>query len=263
LILLQQVSFDSYAGGYDAHFTHSLIGKGQRAIVHKYLSSLADQTRSVLEVNCGTGEDAVFLSALFEKIMCTDASEEMIKISRDKLGEIKNVECKTISMQRLKDQITGGYHLIFSNFGGINCLSEAEVKVFSETCAFLGAKDSEIVMVIMGKKCLWERFYFNYKKDKQNAVRRSGNAGVPTRIMDSVFQTYYYSPAHIAQLFSKHFKMIGLKPVGFFIPPSYLNAWAEKHPSLFSVLCKMEKVSAAAPFLSDYADHYLIHLKRK
>jgi len=260
---LQQASFDNYAREYDGHFTNSLIGKSQRAIVHKYLRKLSDKQLSVLEINCGTGEDALLLCELFKDVACTDVSEQMINVCNEKVKNINNCKALVCNIKDLEANISFKSDLVFSNFGGLNCLSENELRSFASACIKLTGLKSELLFVIMGRKCFWERMYFRFKGNKEKADRRVTRSGVETKINGAVFQTYYYSPKEIENIFAGAFEIVKHKPVGFFIPPSYLNPFFQKHKFIYSILCNLEKVAGAFGFLSDRADHYLIHLKRR
>ena len=259
---MQQTSFNNYAGVYDEHFTNSLIGKAQRKIVHNYISSVSNKKNNVLEINCGTGEDAVFLSRLNQNVICSDVSSEMVKICAEKIKLLSNCETLLCSIQEI-EKINGKFNFLFSNFGGLNCLSESELKSFSNTCLNLTSQNADLIFVIMGRKCLWENSYFFLKRNTKHIFRRKNRSGVNTEIKGSSFQTYYYSPKEIKSIFQHSFNLVKCSPVGFFIPPSYLNPFFVKHKKLFSSLCKLETAITSVNFLSDYADHYLIHLKRK
>ena len=79
-------SFDSAAAGYDQAFTHSVIGRLQRRYVREQLAKILDthQPKKILEVNCGTGEDALWLSAQNYEVTATDISEAMIGVAKSK-----------------------------------------------------------------------------------------------------------------------------------------------------------------------------------
>jgi len=254
-------SFNNYAKNYDDHFTFSLIGKAQREIVQNYLRSITDKERSILEINCGTGEDAVLLSREFKKVTCTDISEEMIKVCREKTKELKNCRSLVSSIQELDKNISEKYDIVFSDFGGINCLNKSDLKIFAVNTENLISNEGELIFVIMGRKCLWERMYFLWKSDRYKAYRRSDKQPILTNVGEAEFSTYYYSPEEIRNIFS-NFNIINKKAVGFFIPPSYLNPFFEKHRTFFSILRTLDKAVRGISYLSDYSDHYLIHLKR-
>ena len=80
-----QEAFNNYAEQYDEHFTNSLIGKAQRQRVYSYLSTLNYFTnKDILEVNCGTGEDAKIFSEHNAHVTATDISEKMIAFAKQK-----------------------------------------------------------------------------------------------------------------------------------------------------------------------------------
>jgi SAM-dependent methyltransferase len=85
--------FDSEALIYDQNFTYSKIGKAQREIVWTHLSNLIKyaKIKSVLEVNCGTGEDALFLNKKEISVLPTDVSEKMVELALAMNSESKLV----------------------------------------------------------------------------------------------------------------------------------------------------------------------------
>ena len=82
---MQPQSFDTYAQSYDDHFTNSLIGKAQRFQVYqKLLNQVSFLWKSVLEINCGTGEDALWLAKHATTVLATDISQGMIDVAKNK-----------------------------------------------------------------------------------------------------------------------------------------------------------------------------------
>ena len=70
--------FDSSAATYDSEFTNTPIGKLQRKRVYTYLLPLLKPHTKLLEINCGTGQDAINLAGRVTKIYATDISQSMI-----------------------------------------------------------------------------------------------------------------------------------------------------------------------------------------
>jgi ubiquinone/menaquinone biosynthesis C-methylase UbiE len=260
---LQAAYFDSYAAAYDSHFTGSLTGKAQRKLVHDFLKKIADEKKSVLEVNAGTGEDALHLSGGFAKWLCSDVSGSMISVCRNKL--LLNAKCSVLesSIQEIEKNVSEKYDIVLSNFGGLNCIDPEEMKAFAKSCSNLINPQGKLVFVIMGRKCLWEKFYFRLKKNPAASKRRMNKESVPVNIEGEVCNTWYYSPKEIKELFDGSFSVKTLKPVGFFIPPSYLNPFCQRHPFLFAILKRMESLVSRTSWLANYSDHFLIHLQKK
>lgn len=260
---MQPQSFDTYAQSYDDHFTNSLIGKAQRLQVYKKLLLLIGlNNKSVLEINCGTGEDAIWLSKHGATVLATDISEGMINVAKNKLTN-NSIDFKLLAAQDISSLVPNTYNFIFSNFGGLNCLNNDELQKFKTGCEQLQKPSNQLVFVIMGTKCKWEQFYFSFKKDKAKATRRQNKTGVDTVINNSHFKTYYYSPDYIKELFIKNYNCISVNPIGLFVPPSYLEPYVVKRKGIFAFLKLLDKLFGNFSFLSNYADHYLIVFEKK
>lgn len=261
--MLQQ-AFDQYAIAYDAHFTDSLIGRAQRERVYHFLRRWLPQPGSrILEVNCGTGEDAAYLSRKGFRVTASDLSAGMVRVASQKAAN-RAVHFICSPVQDLHRHVdANSFDLLFSNFGGFNCLSPQELQEFSGQAHGLLAEDACLVAVVMGRHCWWERFFFSWRKEPLKARRRLSAAGVDTQIEGRRFDTWYYSPAELSGLFGAHFEMCERKPVGLFVPPSYLESWIASRKGLFGVLCRLEQLFGNLDALSDRADHYFIVLKKK
>lgn len=257
---MQAASFDNYAQEYDGHFTFSPIGLLQRKAVYNYLLPLLSQQQSVLEINCGTGYDALELAKHTKSILAIDASAKMIEQCEAKKAGAANVSFKVKQIQDLQEEIKNA-DIIFSNFGGLNCLSLIELTEFAKKCNALNKK-TDLFFVIMGRKCIWERIYFKIKGDNTKARRRKSVKGVSTVINHSEFKTWYYSPKKIQELFNAGFKTQHISGIGLFVPPSYLNPFFANKKVVLKVFELLDKVFCKFKFTANYSDHYLIHLKK-
>ena len=79
------MAFDSIAARYDEVFTRTLIGRAQRDAVWQVLIDTFEAGSYILEPNCGTGEDALFLDQHDISVLARDASPEMIRTARHRL----------------------------------------------------------------------------------------------------------------------------------------------------------------------------------
>ena len=258
-----QKAFNKYAQQYDEHFTDSLIGKSQRKQVYNYLKTLDFfSDKKVLEINCGTGEDVLFYSHHKTQITATDISEQMLVMAKEK-NKHNNASFICSGIQDLKHKVyKSDFDIVFSNFGGLNCLNETDLKQFAKDSADLTSKHADLVFVIMGTNCIIEKIYFLLKGNKEKAYRRQHKLGVETNINNQVFTTYYYTPKQIKEIFITHYAVQNVKPIGLFIPPSYLEPFIKKHSLLFKLLTALDTVFSRFRALSNNADHYIIHLKK-
>lgn len=260
--MLQQ-AFDTYALSYDDHFTNSLIGTEQRRQVHRLLNRYVKLRRKkILELNCGTGEDALWLARQKARVCATDISETMIEVARRKNTAIP-VEFKVLRTQEIIQLQPASFDIIFSNFGGLNCLSTSELKTLKQHCLQLQPPKSKLLFVMMSSGCIWERFFFNRRKEPEKAARRQSKNGVEANIKGNCLLTYYYSPAELKDLFKKEYKCILLRPIGLFVPPSYLESFFAKRKKIFSLLAILDKLFTRFSIVANKADHYLIAFERK
>ena len=260
---MQPQIFDAYAQSYDDHFTNSFIGKAQRFQVYqKLLKQISIESKTALEINCGTGEDAIWLSKHGATVLATDISEGMINVAKNKSAN-NPIDFKLLAAQDISCLAPKTYDIIFSNFGGLNCLNKSALQKFKNGCEQLQEPSNQLAFVIMGTKCKWESLYFSFKKDKVKASRRQNINGTHTAINDQVFKTYYYSPNYFKKLFEENYNCISVNPIGLLVPPSYLEPYVVKRKGLFGFLKLLDKLIGNFSFLSNYADHYLIVFKKK
>ncbi len=256
--------FDIAAKNYDNVFTFSKIGISQRRRVFNYLNPIINTTKklSILELNCGTGEDAIKLADLGHLVIATDISKNMIDIAKSKRTS-KNLDFKIQDINTISNQtFQKEFDLIFSNFGGLNCLSKVELEAFIKTSQSLLNQNGKLVFIIMPKSCIWERLYFYLKGDLKSAKRRLTKEPVLANVDGVKVPTWYYNPKEIISLAKLQYKPERLKPIGISIPPSYLEtSFLSKKPFL-DILVRLEKVIDFS-FLAKYADHYLIELTKK
>lgn len=257
--------FDEYAAIYDDDFTYSNTGMLQRAQVWRAFNALNLPPQTVLEINCGTGEDAILLAQAGHTVTATDASDSMV-LQAQRKAESKQVAATFIpaAFSELRTKVTGAtYDLVFSNFGGLNCVGITELQQLSADLAALLKPGGQLFFVLMGNNCRWEQLYFLLKGDKQKAFRRKAAEGVPTTIGKAHFTTYFYSPAQFANLFAANFTVEKIGPVGLFVPPSYLDPFFKKHPLLLKTLNWLDKLVAKCSLAANQADHYVLVLKKK
>jgi ubiquinone/menaquinone biosynthesis C-methylase UbiE len=74
-------AFDGLAREYDAQFTATALGTLLRRITWRNFERVFAQRESLLDIGCGTGEDAIHLASLGHRVVATDASLPMIRMA--------------------------------------------------------------------------------------------------------------------------------------------------------------------------------------
>lgn len=272
-----EIPFDSVARDYDAAFTKTAVGRLLRERVWQILVDLGigglgyldannsnQQTpkslnQQALELNCGTGEDAVWLAQQGFWVLATDISPVMVALTENKArqnGAIGRIQTQVRSFAEVGN-LEGPFDLVFSNFGGINCASPEELRKLSLDLQKLVAPGGYFVAVVMSRFCWWETLYYLLKMKPREAFRRWSRESVQACLDENTtVPTWYYSPDEIRRHFPD-FQAKRVLPVGFWLPPSYLNPFFEKRPRLLGLLNFLEKNGAPA-WLAPAADHFLI-----
>ena len=258
--------FDAAANSYDESFTYTAIGKLQRYRVWKYLESvLPKNPLNILELNCGTGEDAIWFAKNGHNVLATDISENMIVTARSKANKLELSNRISFKQLDIKDignlSLSGKFDLIFSNFGGFNCLNEIELKQLSNNIHILLKPNGKFIAVVMPTYCIIESVYFLMKFKLKKAFRRNKVQSV--NIAGSLINTYYYNPKKFFNFFSNTFILNKIIAVGFFIPPSYLNSYFKRKAKTLKLLNKLESAFGNNSITASVSDHYLIDLNLK
>ncbi len=262
------VGFDNIAPIYDDGFVNTVTGKLQRKIVWNYLEKYLNEKKrlNILELNCGTGEDAIWLAKKGYKVMATDISESMIEVAMKK-ADITGSNNISFSILDISNPDTYPsdikFDLVFSNFGGLNCISpDSFQKVIPEIAGLLKPK-GHFIAVIMPKFCLWEWLYFTGKGMFSKANRRAGSKPLNVDIAGNNVDTWYYSPSEIVNISNTYFKKIKTLPVGLFMPPSYLDNYFSKHPKFLGLLNRLEGSFRSLEIAAKYSDHFILDMEVK
>ena len=263
--MLLDSSFNEIASEYDDHFTNSIIGKMQRGRVKKIVSKYLPKNKSlsILEINCGTGEDAIWLTHKGHHVLATDISDKMIDIAKTKAKNLQlNIQFDICSFSELKQKLHGQkFDLIFSNFAGLNCISEEEFKKLNTDFELLLKPNGKLIFILLGKYCWIERVYFALKKNVKNSKRRlspnEANLG-----NNSFQKVWCYSVKEVQKMFYS-FKLNKSYPIGIIIPPSYFEKTLIQFKSLIPLIKYSENCFAVFSFLTNYGDHACIILSHK
>jgi len=270
-----QTPFDNYAAYYDSHFTYSKIGRLQRNSVWNHLNTVPREKKttphriplSILEINCGTGEDALRFGKAGHVVIATDISNQMINIANQKISDANlnscvRLECCEFNNLSFKYK-AAEFDIIFSNFGGLNCIDEGTLKETLVKLNTLLKPGGRIIFVVMGTHCIWEVVYFIVKFQFKKAFRRISGRGTEATIKKSILKTYYYSPRKIKRLISSYLQHETQKPIGLFVPPSYLEPFFKNKDRLLKFLNQLESIFGQFSIFANLADHYLIQFYKK
>src|SRR6185369_17947126 len=130
---LRDCAFDEMAGTYDATFTDTQVGRALREIVWSRLEQTFLPPKRILELGCGTGEDALRLARSGVQVVATDPSAGMIQVARAKAAAgncAQRIEFRCLGMQEIRSFAPGEmFDGVLSNFGAVNCVPNLQALV--------------------------------------------------------------------------------------------------------------------------------------
>lgn len=261
--------FDPLAPSYDREFTHSRIGLLQRQAVWDHLSPLmlASRGMEILELNCGTGADAIFMARHGHHVLATDISGEMLRVADERILQ-HGMEDRVTTQQLAFDDLHGRFEadqfdMVFSDFGGLNCIDENDLAALCDPIADSLRPKGRLVAVIMPDRCMAESGYFLLKGKWSEAFRRGRHEPLWASLSGSGVMTWYHSPKNVARIFNHRFRVVNVKPIGFFVPPSYLEPFFAQRPNTLRRLNALDELINDWRWTARYADHFLIDLERR
>lgn len=254
------MTFDSLAPTYDNDFTHNTIGRYLRRRVHDRLMRHFRTGDSVLELGCGTGEDALFLAQNGIRVHATDASTGMIDMARAKIGDQPLVHLAQLDLKSLPHPYPDSFNGAFSNFGVLNCLED-----WRPLAAWLAERvlpGGVIGFGVMSPFCVWEIAWHGLHGDLKTATRRLRNH-TSFETQDMIESITYPTIKHITDHFEPYFARMHVEALGLTLPTSDAFGVIQKRPALLRVLTDIDRRLARYRPLALLADHYWIEFKRK
>lgn len=184
--------FDAIAPSYRRVWTDTPQGKSQRAQVWRYVDQLFHSGDWVLDLGCGTGDDAVHLTGLGIRVTCIDQAQAMVEIARSRGLDARRIPFEQLSV--LESTHSGA----ISNFGAFNCA--ADLSAIAADLARVIQPGGALAVCLMGRFAPLETLKFLLKFDLSRATRRwSGHTH--WRGMD----IFYYSAREMRDAFAAGF----------------------------------------------------------
>jgi ubiquinone/menaquinone biosynthesis C-methylase UbiE len=263
----EQVSgaFSTQSAVFDELTNANAMEVEYRGMIRAHVEQFILPGEYMLELNCGTGLDAVFFAGKGLKVHATDNAPGMLeqlsyKVTSQALqNSITYERCSFNQLSLVKNPVAQFDH-VFSDYGGLNC-AEDIASVIKQLDPYL-KPGGMAHLVLIAPVCLWE-WATLFKGKFRFAFRRLTKKGLRSHLEGHYFNTYYYSPASIRKAFGKKYTLMQLRSMGCFMPPTFNDYFPARHPRLFRLLKRTElALNTTWPF-NRTGDLFIISLKKK
>jgi ubiquinone/menaquinone biosynthesis C-methylase UbiE len=253
-------SFDNIADFYDGEVENDVTQR-LRTQIYERVGGLVPAGSSVLDINCGTGIDAIALAGRGYKVSGIDLSPKMIERARQK-ADRQGVPAsfQVSSFENLESVAESAFDLMLSNFGGLNCVQRLD-RVAQQAASRL-RPGGFLVCVVMPRVCLWETVTGLARLQFRAAFRRLSKNVEATGFRGKTFSVYYHSPARFAHAFRPWFEVRDIRGWNIVSPPPHAAPVAKRHPVLGSMLERVDAAIERLPVCRSIGDHYVMTLRR-
>jgi ubiquinone/menaquinone biosynthesis C-methylase UbiE len=250
--------FSSIYEQYEKLSTENYIDIARRKTIRTQVDLFLKPNDKILEINAGSGIDAVYFAQKGHQILATDIStgaENYINSKIKKLG-LNNLKFQKASFTNLLD--LGKFNHIFSNYGGLNCIDNLDYvcKSFEELLHPKGY----VTLVIMPPFYPWE--LATVLKGNKNAFRRFQKNGTIANVENHTIKTFYYTPNQIKKSMGKNFKKIKTANIGTFYPSSHYSFF-DRYKSTITKLIKFDNWINQSPYMpKGVGDYFMITFQK-
>jgi ubiquinone/menaquinone biosynthesis C-methylase UbiE len=256
-------AFTRTAARYDAFAEDHPHLSRMRQKVYATFERFVPAGARVLELNAGTGTDAVQLARRGFRVHATDIAPGMLarirdKVARDRLdGRVSVQECSYLELDRVEG---GPFDAVFSDLGGLNCT--AELGRVARGVDGILVPGGTVVAVVMPPVCLWE-LALVFTGQFRLAVRRLSRGGTRAHLEGRRFSVYYYPPRQVLAAFGPDYEPLAVEGLAVLTPTAESKNLAKRHPGTYRTLARLDDaVSRHAPF-SRWGDFFVVVLRRR
>ncbi|HEY1336928.1 MAG TPA: methyltransferase domain-containing protein [Bryobacteraceae bacterium] len=188
-------AFDRLAAHYDELWTDTPVGRAQRNAVWRAVDRLFRAGDRILDIGCGTGEDAAHFASRGVFVHAIDTSAAMVEQARRRGGF-------SVEVGRAEElaRMEGVYDGALSNFGALNCV--ADLGVVARGLAQVVRPGGFVALCIMGRFCAGETLRYGLRLQFRKAVRRWGG-----RAESSLGTVWYPTVAQVEAVFTPDFAL--------------------------------------------------------
>jgi ubiquinone/menaquinone biosynthesis C-methylase UbiE len=261
-IRFAETYWDTAAETYVRDFTGTGIGETRRRAVWRRLEKIFSPGQKLLELNCGTGIDAVHLAEMGMQLVACDISPRMIEQARQLAASTNTnrfIDFKVLANEEI-GSIEGenAFDGAFSNFCGLNCVQD--LAAVARELTRLVRPGAPLLLCMMGHFVPWEILWFLARGEPEKALRRlRGNDFHSAEPGGVCIQRP--SVKEMTRIMSPGFKLRRWSGVGIAVPPTYMEKRTRNFPGVIRALAGIDRMINDLPVFRRMGDCVLLEFE--
>lgn len=264
-------AFDQVAPDYDVLYgpQGNLLMRRLRQENLERLAAAFPLSGRLLEIGCGTGEEALALARLGHYVLATDVSPAMALRTASRAhraGLADRVQALALPAGGLAALMpTRPFDGAYASFGALNC--EPELEQFARTLGRLLPPGAPFVTTVMARWAPAEVLWYLAHLQPGRAFRRWRRGWQPAAVQGQADRRVqvpvrYYAAGELARIFAPAFKLERQQACLLLLPPPYLEEVYRRYRPLFDRLEPWEaRLRARRPW-SGMGDHLALTFRR-
>lgn len=251
--------FDAAAPTYDEDFSSTTFGRLLRRRFYEMALAFFPETGRLLDIGCGTGQDAAFFSGNGWQVTGVDASPGMLRMASAKKLPDTNFQAYTLPGQLpFSDNAFDG---IYSHLGAFNCLPPDDHPV-QELNRVL-KPGGILILSLMNRIYPAEIIAYLLLLSPRTAFRRFGRQPVMIRTGESMIPVWYPRKHDILSKYQPVFALRDIAAQPVLIPPALLMNKLPFESRLTAFIFRVDHILCRLPGIRLLGDHTLFIFQKK
>jgi ubiquinone/menaquinone biosynthesis C-methylase UbiE len=257
------IAFDSVAADYDRREAENPIMQMMRGRSLAMLESTFPQGATLLDVGCGTGTEALWLTQRGRTVVGLDSSPQMLEVlSRRAAAGGLRVSTRLMragDLLRLADELgDGSFDGAYSSFGALN--TEPAVEVPVAALSRLVRPGGRIVLSVMNRWCIAEMALLVAGGRAKQALRRT-RSSLHVGVGPNTVEVRYPSWRQLSRALRSRFRVVSVQALPLLLLPYAWPAFSA-HPRLYKAVSRLDRVLATHGPFAWLGDHLLVVAER-
>ncbi len=257
-------AYNLMAHRYDDLLVENRINRYMRRLSVAHLLAAFGSGDYVLELGCGTGDEAIELASRGVRVIALDPAEEALRRAREKAEEralgdrLTFIRGKARDLHKSRMRSLGPFNGGYASFSlayepDLAAVAPALGALLRPDAVFLASLPSQFCLVEFLISLVAARPYYAGRRLKPWYEHKVGDTYVPIRT---------YTPKSLAGVMAPHFALSHVEGLPALVPPSYMNRWYARLSRFADVLERLDgAVRTRFPF-KYLGDHFLAELRR-